>query len=108
MGEEPYVRMVIRLYPLAPPKKEVILKKSCTKCHFEKPFEMFNDFKRSKDGLRPWCKECTKSYSKTYRIKFPEKVRLQKSASYQKNKSYYIKLTSEHSKKMLRDRKSVV
>lgn len=34
-------------------------------------------------------------------MKFPEKVRLQKSTSYQKNKSYYIKYTSGHSKRML-------
>ncbi len=38
--------------------------KMCTKCGRELPLSEFNKQKATKDGLIPWCKSCTREYSK--------------------------------------------
>lgn len=42
--------------------------KTCTKCGVDYPAtaEYFNRHKRTKDGLHPWCKRCTKKARKEY------------------------------------------
>lgn len=41
--------------------------KTCSKCETAKSSTAFSAFKRSPDGLRPWCKECSLAYDHTYR-----------------------------------------
>jgi hypothetical protein len=48
-------------------------KKICGKCKVEKSLDHFSrvspkakSYKQFKNGIRPWCKECTKSYNKSY------------------------------------------
>ena len=40
--------------------------KKCSKCGRELPVSEFYKNKSCKDGLRPYCKECHKEYSKLY------------------------------------------
>lgn len=40
--------------------------KTCTKCGKTLPLDKFYKLKSSKDGLRSWCKECSKAANKTY------------------------------------------
>lgn len=55
--------------------------KICTKCKENKPFEAFSKDAQKKDGLRSSCKECKKSYDKSY-------VEKNKEAKYSKNSAY--------------------
>lgn len=41
--------------------------KICSNCTLSKPLEMFSSFKRAPDGKHYWCKECVKSYNKSYK-----------------------------------------
>ena len=43
--------------------------KTCTKCKIQKEKEKFRIKKESKDGLRPWCRECESQYRKDNREK---------------------------------------
>ena len=62
------------------------MKKTCTRCREEKPADMFSKFKRSRDGLHAFCKECNKECSRKTRLKDgqKEKERL-RAIEYRKN-----------------------
>ncbi len=50
--------------------------KTCRKCLSDLPISEFYPTKgRHKDGLHPWCKECTKSYNREYVRNNPERNR---------------------------------
>lgn len=58
--------------------------KKCSKCRMEKPSDGFHEDKRSKTGLRSWCKTCVsasddpekrKAMNAAYRKNSPEKVK---------------------------------
>lgn len=40
--------------------------KVCKKCGQDKPIAAFGNYKASKDGLRPWCRECMSALGKAY------------------------------------------
>ncbi len=40
--------------------------KHCKKCGQDKDFSSFSKNKNKKDGLQPWCKQCTSEYRKSY------------------------------------------
>lgn len=92
--------------------------KYCNKCRKTKPLSEFSKDKKSKDGLKAYCKECASKYFKAWRInnidserlrnkkfitKNPEKKKQYDKKYYTKNiekrktylKNYYIK-NSEH------------
>ena len=45
--------------------------KECSKCSITKPLALFKKEKRSKDGHRSECKECSCSLGKEYRLREP-------------------------------------
>ena len=47
----------------------------CTKCTKLKPVKEFYLSKQNKNGIRPWCKECSKEYSQQWRTKNPKKYK---------------------------------
>ena len=47
--------------------------KICSKCKEEKMCNLFGNDKKRKDGLRLYCKDCSRFESKLYREKYPEK-----------------------------------
>jgi hypothetical protein len=46
--------------------------KRCSKCETNKVLEEFHKNSRRKDGRQPYCKECSKSYYKTWQNQKPE------------------------------------
>jgi len=40
------------------------IKKTCSKCKQEKPLDEFHKYKKAKDGLSYWCKQCMKENKK--------------------------------------------
>jgi len=74
--------------------------KKCRKCKIDKDCAKFSKYKRSKDGLKSYCKECTKIDSLKYRTENKELLR-EKSLVYSKENSDKIKkyLKSENRKK---------
>ena len=44
-----------------------IISKRCTKCKQTKPLSEFSKQRRTKDGLKYWCKSCVKACQKAYR-----------------------------------------
>ncbi|GAB3776787.1 hypothetical protein GCM10027600_43220 [Nocardioides ginsengisegetis] len=60
--------------------------KTCTKCGATKPLDDFHAHKRSKDGLRPWCKGCVSAYSRSHYEANREKRSDQAKAWYEANK----------------------
>ena len=42
----------------------------CSKCHHERPPEMFSKSSNTKDGLRRWCKLCEKEYRHNNRDRY--------------------------------------
>lgn len=71
------------------------MEKRCTKCGEIKDVGEFYKAKRTKDGLRPECKECSREVYKEYRENNPEKVR-ERSKKYREN-------NPEKEKKRLRE-----
>jgi len=67
--------------------RQVPDKKMCIRCSLIKEKSEFNVYKKGKDGLNPWCKECRKQYNRewTKRTKFKEPPRYQK----RKAEGYY-------------------
>lgn len=49
--------------------------KVCTKCGLEKPFSEFNKMAGGKDGLRPWCRQCSRAWARQYRQSAGEMLR---------------------------------
>lgn len=43
--------------------------KRCSHCRRVLPLENFGKKRSTKDGLNPWCKDCTREYSKKYQTK---------------------------------------
>jgi 5-methylcytosine-specific restriction endonuclease McrA len=68
--------------------------KICCRCKIEKDFFDFNKDKQCRDGLRPFCRDCSKKeWSARYQAnKVKERVR--KSQYYQKNKTIILGRTS--------------
>jgi len=62
------------------------MKKICSKCHNEKPTIEFSNYKRSKDGLHAYCRQCNKEcqIKSRAKIEIKERDRL-RSAEYRKN-----------------------
>jgi 5-methylcytosine-specific restriction endonuclease McrA len=60
--------------------------KKCSRCGFVKPGDEFSKAKRTKDGLRSWCRACSAIYTKQWRSDHPEKVKENKRKSYLKNR----------------------
>ena len=54
----------------------VITKKLCARCHLQKPSDDFYISKRSKDGLRSYCKSCDLSAIKRHRQEVAELDRI--------------------------------
>lgn len=69
--------------------------KQCTKCKEEKPLTDFYAHKTSKGGLRGQCKKCFNGYAKNYHKANPEKIKVAKQLSYQRNKESYLKRAKE-------------
>lgn len=46
--------------------------KRCSHCKQVQPIENFGKKRSTKDGLNPWCKECTREYSKRYQTKIQD------------------------------------
>lgn len=59
--------------------------KLCKRCNTSKEILEFSNKKRSKDGLNPWCKLCTKEYLVEYNQKNKEKLSKQRSDRYFSN-----------------------
>ena len=57
--------------------------KTCTRCHVEKPLDLFGKQVARKDGHSPWCKQCHCDYRKETRN--PEKERAWQQAYYAAN-----------------------
>lgn len=85
--------------------------KICKKCNIEKNIDEFTKNKKSKDGLKYWCKQCVKEYNKQYKkeysIKNRDKIKNKKREYYKlnkekinkHNKENYYKNKEERSKK---------
>lgn len=56
--------------------------KICSKCKNSKNFSDFGNWKYSKDGLRNYCKDCSRNEGKKYREKNKDKIK-------EKSKKYY-------------------
>ena len=69
--------------------------KTCSRCHVEKPFDLFAKRSASKDGCSPWCKQCHCDYGKETRD--PEKSRAYGKAHYAANAE---RLRAESGKRM--------
>jgi len=69
--------------------------KKCSKCGQEKPLDQFYKYKKAKDRLNYWCKECSNAqqieWRKANRKKRCEYSSRWRSKNYQKNKRYNIK-----------------
>ncbi len=46
--------------------------RECTKCKMKKPLSNFGKKAKSKDGIHPWCKECSRLESRNFYKKNPE------------------------------------
>ena len=46
--------------------------KKCSKCGEERDIKNFGKYKKSKDGLQPWCKGCKKQYYENNKDKYKE------------------------------------
>jgi len=70
------------------------MKKTCARCRENKTVDMFNKFKRSRDGLHSYCKECNKECTRKTRLKTgqKEKERL-KVAEYRKNNPEKVEIS---------------
>jgi hypothetical protein len=64
--------------------------KNCTKCNINKDLTEFSKRKSSKDGLNLWCKNCNKSYLKTYYLENKERLDEINKEHYQVNKESYL------------------
>lgn len=65
--------------------------KICTKCGIVKKLFEFNKELKNPDGLKYWCKECTKQHEKEYRKKYPWKqilVNIKQRCENSNNKKY--------------------
>lgn len=60
--------------------------KICCSCKQEKPIECFSKNKSSTDGLKQYCKECAKIYTKRYREKHKDEIKKRKVEAYWKDK----------------------
>jgi hypothetical protein len=89
--------------------------KICTKCKSQKEKERFRSKKESKDGLRPWCRECESQHRKANRekenkryaewtMKNSEHVRI-KASEYRKNNKVKV---NEYKKKWRYENKDAV
>jgi hypothetical protein len=50
--------------------------KVCSKCGIEKELNDFTRMTESKDGLKPWCKECVKEYNTKYLVTHREENKI--------------------------------
>lgn len=60
------------------------MSKICKKCTKEKEIDAFSNYSASKDGKRPWCRECMNAHNKAY-MKTPRGKEIHKGT----NKRYY-------------------
>lgn len=69
------------------------MRQICTRCHVEKDSEFFYRDKRSRSGLRSWCKVCELAYDKvyaaTYRRQHPQETRARDSRRKERNRIRY-------------------
>ena len=81
--------------------------KKCSKCGRELPLESFSKYKRSKDGLFCWCKECHKqyraehaeeraAYDKQYRAEHAEYYKQLYQANREERLEYQKQYDAEH------------
>jgi len=49
--------------------------KKCSKCQNTKTLDNFTKDKKTKDGYRFWCKECSNSQKKLYYLKNADKLK---------------------------------
>jgi hypothetical protein len=59
--------------------------KTCNKCLQQKNLDLFYNFKHSKDGKQPWCKQCANANYAKYRKNMPENV---KEKAYKRSKEW--------------------
>lgn len=69
--------------------------KICRKCGQEKSTDCFSRNKSSKDGLKPYCKQCVSEDSKKYREKNREDINKRKRISYHKSKEHADERTKQ-------------
>lgn len=69
--------------------------KICRKCGQEKSTDCFSRNKSSKDGLKPYCKQCVSEDSKKYREKYREDINKRKRISYHKSKEHANERTEQ-------------
>jgi hypothetical protein len=65
------------------------MNKVCPRCQVEKTNSEFYNYKRSKDGLSSWCKECICGYKRQTYAQDVQLHRLNARISYQSNIEYY-------------------
>lgn len=65
--------------------------KTCLKCKTPLPREMFTRDSQRKDGLNPYCRNCTRAASKAYDQKNPEKAKARGAAWYQANQEKHAR-----------------
>lgn len=61
--------------------------KTCRKCKSSFLLDMFTRDSRRKDGLNPYCRNCTRAASKAYDLAHPEKAKKRSRAWYEQNKT---------------------
>jgi 5-methylcytosine-specific restriction endonuclease McrA len=68
--------------------------KNCCRCKKEKDLSDFNKDRQCRDGLRPFCRECSKKEWLLRYAKMKEKESGRKSAFYKENRENILKKTS--------------
>lgn len=69
--------------------------KHCVRCQKTKPFDDFTRSKSRKDGLNPYCRECTRAASKVAHAKDPSKAAARGAAWYAANKDRHAARTKQ-------------
>lgn len=91
--------------------------KTCSHCKIEKPLSAFNKMQRSKDGLKPYCRDCRKQeyilkreeykeYCKKHYIENREEIKQKTREYYETNKSMVMLKQKEYNKKHPEQRKA--
>ena len=70
--------------------------RTCTKCHAQKPIELFGKKSAAPDGLSRWCKQCFADSSKQWRKNNPEKRKEHHRKDREKNADYYLNYAREY------------
>lgn len=73
--------------------------KMCNKCGFKKNINEFTKDKKTKDGLKCWCKLCTSKYNKKYRQEHKEQIINKRNEYFRNNKDKIKEYKKEYRNK---------